>query len=61
MKAHFMILADDLSGAADCAAPFACAGFSTEVFLHRNLRGTDPSVTSIDLNTRGLPRTKPVR
>jgi D-threonate/D-erythronate kinase len=55
MNAHFTMLADDLSGAADCAVPFARAGFSTEVFLQPELVArTDPSVASIDLNTRGL-------
>jgi 4-hydroxy-L-threonine phosphate dehydrogenase PdxA len=33
MKLHLVILADDLSGAADCAVPFARSGFPTEVFL----------------------------
>src|SRR3984957_2713599 len=55
MNAHFTMLADDLSGAADCAVPFARAGLSTEVFLQPELVArTDPSVASIDLNTRGL-------
>jgi uncharacterized protein YgbK (DUF1537 family) len=55
MNAHFAILADDLSGAADCAVPFARAGFSTEVYLRpESIPGTRPAVTSIDLNTREL-------
>jgi uncharacterized protein YgbK (DUF1537 family) len=56
MKAHFTILADDLSGAADCSVPFARAGFFTEVFLHPEIFArTGPAVGAIDLNTRGLP------
>jgi uncharacterized protein YgbK (DUF1537 family) len=55
MKAHFTILADDLSGAADCAVPFARAGFFTEVFLHPEIFArTSPAVGAIDLNTREL-------
>jgi D-threonate/D-erythronate kinase len=55
MKTHFTILADDLSGAADCAVPFARAGFRTEVFLHPEIFArTDPLVGSIDLHTREL-------
>jgi D-threonate/D-erythronate kinase len=53
MKTHFTILADDLSGAADCAVPFARAGFRTEVFLHPEIFArTDPPVGAIDLHTR---------
>jgi uncharacterized protein YgbK (DUF1537 family) len=53
MKAHFTILADDLSGAAACAVPFARAGFFTEVFLQPEIFArTRPAVGAIDLNTR---------
>jgi D-threonate/D-erythronate kinase len=52
---NFTILSDDLSGAADCAVPFARAGFSTEVFLQPEfVAQTDSAVASIDLNTREL-------
>src|ERR1700721_866360 len=55
MKAHFTILADDLSGAADCAVPFARAGFFTEIFLHPEIFAqTNPAIGSIDLHTREL-------
>jgi D-threonate/D-erythronate kinase len=55
MKAHCIILADDLSGAADCAVPFARAGFSPEVFLQPECAArTDAPIVSIDLNTREL-------
>lgn len=60
MNAELIILADDLSGAADCAAPFACAGYPTEVLLHLIPRA-DLSVTSIDLNTRDLTPDEAVR
>jgi D-threonate/D-erythronate kinase len=55
MKARFTILADDLSGAADCAVPFARAGFFTEVFLHPEIFArTSPAIGAIDLHTREL-------
>jgi D-threonate/D-erythronate kinase len=55
MKAHFTILADDLSGAADCAVPFARAGFFTEIFLHPEIFAqTSPAIGAIDLHTREL-------
>jgi D-threonate/D-erythronate kinase len=55
MKANFTILADDLSGAADCAVPFARAGFFTEIFLHPEIFAqTNPAIGSIDLHTREL-------
>jgi uncharacterized protein YgbK (DUF1537 family) len=62
MNAHFAILADDLSGAADCAVPFARAGFSTEVYLRpESIARRRPAVTSIDLNTRELTPAEAVR
>jgi D-threonate/D-erythronate kinase len=55
MNPRFIILADDLSGATDCAVPFARSGFSTEVFLQPEFAAqTDSTVASIDLNTREL-------
>jgi D-threonate/D-erythronate kinase len=55
MKAHFTILADDLAGAADCAVPFARAGFFTEIFLYPEIFArTNPAVGAIDLHTREL-------
>jgi len=55
MKQHLVILADDLTGAADCAVPFVRSGFSTEVFLQpRLVRETEAPVVSVDLNTREL-------
>src|ERR1700745_74274 len=62
MKAHCIILADDLSGAADCAVPFARAGFSPEVFLQPECAArTDAPIVSIDLNTRELTPEKAVQ
>ena len=50
-----LILADDLSGAADCAAPFAARGLRTVVTLG-DPRGVDDSdVVAIDADTRRLP------
>jgi uncharacterized protein YgbK (DUF1537 family) len=55
MKPHLVILADDLSGAADCAVPFVRSGFPTEVFLQPELaKKAEAPVISIDLNTREL-------
>ena len=55
MKQHLVILADDLTGAADCAVPFVRSGFPTEVFLQPELvKETDAPVVSVDLNTREL-------
>jgi uncharacterized protein YgbK (DUF1537 family) len=55
MKQHLVILADDLTGAADCAVPFVRSGFPTEVFLQPQLvRETEAPVVSVDLNTREL-------
>jgi uncharacterized protein YgbK (DUF1537 family) len=62
MNADCIILADDLSGAADCAVPFARAGFRTEVFLQPELAArTNPAVASIDLNTRALAPDEAIR
>jgi uncharacterized protein YgbK (DUF1537 family) len=55
MKPHLVILADDLSGAADCAVPFVRSGFSTEVFLQPELaKEAEARVISVDLNSREL-------
>ena len=57
MKAHFTILADDLSGAADCAVPFARAGFFTEIFLHPEIFArTNPAVGARAQNTALQPQ-----
>jgi D-threonate/D-erythronate kinase len=55
MKPHLVILADDLSGAADCAVPFVRFGLPTEVFLQPELaKGAEAPVISVDLNSREL-------
>jgi D-threonate/D-erythronate kinase len=55
MKPHLVILADDLSGAADCAVPFVRSGFPTEIFLQPELATeAEAPVISVDLNTREL-------
>jgi len=55
MKQHLVILADDLTGAADCAVPFVRSGLPTEVFLQPQLvKETEAPVVSVDLNTREL-------
>jgi uncharacterized protein YgbK (DUF1537 family) len=55
MKQHLVILADDLSGATDCAVPFARSGLSTEVFLQPEfVTQSETPVVSVDLNSREL-------
>jgi len=49
-----LIIADDLSGAADCAIAFASAGLSTVVTLDASHDTGDASVVAIDTDTRRL-------
>ncbi|MFK3973212.1 four-carbon acid sugar kinase family protein [Pseudomonas sp. NPDC087358] len=49
-----LIIADDLSGAADCAIAFASAGLSTVVTLDASHDTGDASVIAIDTDTRRL-------
>lgn len=49
-----LIIADDLSGAADCAIAFASAGLSTVVTLDASHNTGDASVVAIDTDTRRL-------
>ncbi|MFJ3524384.1 four-carbon acid sugar kinase family protein [Pseudomonas sp. NPDC090203] len=49
-----LIIADDLSGAADCAIAFAGAGMSTVVTLDASHDTGDASVVAIDTDTRRL-------
>lgn len=49
-----LIIADDLSGAADCAIAFASAGLSTAVTLDASHDTGDASVVAIDTDTRRL-------
>lgn len=49
-----LIIADDLSGAADCAIAFASAGLSTVVTLDASHDTGDASVLAIDTDTRRL-------
>ncbi|NBB10454.1 four-carbon acid sugar kinase family protein [Pseudomonas sp. SLFW] len=49
-----LIIADDLSGAADCAIAFAGAGLSTVVTLDESHDTGDASVVAIDTDTRRL-------
>jgi D-threonate/D-erythronate kinase len=52
-----LIIADDLSGAADCAIGFAGAGHRTVVMLEAMQEGTDSraDTTAIDTDTRRVP------
>jgi uncharacterized protein YgbK (DUF1537 family) len=54
LGARLAIVADDLTGAADAAAPFAAAGIASAVALRR---GTDPGTLVVALSTesRDLP------
>ncbi|AQH03826.1 Hrp-dependent type III effector protein (plasmid) [Burkholderia sp. KK1] len=49
-----LIVADDLSGAADCAIPFAAAGAKTIVSLDANAPHDDAAVIAADTDTRRL-------
>ncbi|MDH0747412.1 four-carbon acid sugar kinase family protein [Pseudomonas sp. GD03842] len=50
-----LIIADDLSGAADCAIAFAGAGLDTVVTLDAAHDTGDASVIAVDTDTRRLP------
>lgn len=53
---RFLILADDLTGAADTAAALAGPGEEAEVFLEPDLAGdASGRIVAVDLNTRSLP------
>lgn len=59
-----LILADDLTGAADCAVQFRQAGFSALVLAHgvgRRAPFTSAQVISLNLHTRDLPSVAGVR
>ena len=52
---HYLVVADDLSGAADCAAGFASAGLSTSVLLDAQASAgaqSDVAVLTVDTNSR---------
>lgn len=52
---RYLVVADDLSGAADCAAGFASAGLSTSVLLDPQASGQaqrDVDVLTVDTNSR---------
>jgi uncharacterized protein YgbK (DUF1537 family) len=51
------ILADDLTGACDAAAPFAARGLTTEVLLDpAGMNGAEVTVRAVDVDTRRLSR-----
>ena len=52
-QAHTIILADDLSGAADCAAPFARVGQEVRVAFDAEFSG-HAQVVAIELDTRRM-------
>lgn len=54
MKRPLLVIADDLSGAADCAAGFA-RHVATNVLLDPHAEHRAQPVTAIDLDTRRLP------
>jgi 4-hydroxythreonine-4-phosphate dehydrogenase len=51
---QILIIADDLSGAADCAMACACSGLNTVVSLGNREREADAEVLAIDADTRCL-------
>jgi uncharacterized protein YgbK (DUF1537 family) len=54
MSARWLILADDLAGAADCAVAFAKRGLDAEVFWGEGKSG-NAAVLSVDADSRRLP------
>lgn len=51
---RMLILADDLTGAADCGVACAAAGLETVVALNRLARSADAEVLSVDADTRRM-------
>jgi uncharacterized protein YgbK (DUF1537 family) len=51
---RWLILADDLTGAADAGVPFARRGHATEVIWQETLPADDVSVIACDTGSRGL-------
>lgn len=49
-----LIIADDLTGAADCGAAFAAHGFKTVVVLDEPADAQDAEVVALDANTRAM-------
>ena len=58
---EMVIIADDLSGAADCGIACANAGHATLVVLGERTDEPDCTVLSIDADTRGLTRSEAAR
>lgn len=52
-----LIIADDLTGAADCGAAFAAHGFKTVVVLDEPADAQDAEVVALDANTRAMSPT----
>ena len=55
MSPRIVILADDLSGAADCAAACCRAGLKTTVCLDPEALGPSDEALVLDLDSRALP------
>src|SRR5882724_3860400 len=51
---QILIIADDLSGAADCGMACAGSGLRTVVMLGNSVTAVDADVLSVDADTRGL-------
>ena len=51
---QILIIADDLSGAADCGMACAGSGLHTVVMLGNSLKAAEADVLSVDADTRGL-------
>ncbi|MEH3086650.1 MAG: four-carbon acid sugar kinase family protein [Xylophilus ampelinus] len=52
MHPSYLIIADDLSGAADCAAGFARAGLASEVLLGADAPAPGADVVTVDTDSR---------
>ncbi len=55
MSKHWLIVADDLTGAADCGIAFAKVGLETVVAWERAAAAADRPVLSIDADSRRHP------
>lgn len=55
MRSRWLIIADDLTGAADCAIAFAKRGLESVVSWENHRNAGDVQVLSVDAGTRSLP------
>jgi len=61
MSSHWLILADDLTGAADCAIAFGRRGMKAVVGWERHIEAGQVQVLAVDAATRRLPAEQAAR